>query len=190
MYSMVMMAALATSPVVPDCHRSACYGCSGCYGCYGGCTGCYGGCNGCYGGRRHGCWGCRGCWGCNGCYGVVVTPAQPAPPPPPDKKKMPPDGAEAAAPARLIVEVPANAKVFIDDTPTTSNSAVRTFVTPPLDRAKSYAYTVRVEVMRDGEPVSETKTVPVTAGGISRLSFTEMASAATEGGKAVAAAGR
>src|SRR5277367_6681986 len=54
MYSVVLMAALATTADVPACHGGGC-GChggyyGGCYGCYGGCYGCYGGCYGCYGG--------------------------------------------------------------------------------------------------------------------------------------------
>src|SRR5262249_43122388 len=63
MYSVVLMAALATSGETPDLgRRGGCHGCRG--GCYGGCYGGYGwGCHGCYGGGyRYG-----GCYG--GCYG-------------------------------------------------------------------------------------------------------------------------
>jgi uncharacterized protein (TIGR03000 family) len=96
----------------------------------------------------------------------------------------------AANRARLIVEVPAGAKVFIDDQPTTSTAALRTFVTPALDPRKNYVYTVRAEVIRDGAPVQETKEVAVSAGTTSRLSFHDMARTAASAGKAVTAAAR
>jgi len=89
MYSVVLMAALATSSSAPDFgHRcSGCSGYSGGHGCHGGgyatwCTGgwgCYGW--GCYGSTGMGCyagwsgWGCRGGGGCygggygGGCHG-------------------------------------------------------------------------------------------------------------------------
>jgi uncharacterized protein (TIGR03000 family) len=197
MYSMVLLAALGPSPMIPDCHfRGGCHGCRG-GGCYGGCYGggcygggCYGGCygGGCYGG---GCYG-GGCYG-GGCYGGYAAPVKKMPageavPPPKEKKNV--DEEAALNRARLIVELPADAKLFIDDKPTTSTASVRTFLTPDLERGKSYMYTVRAEVMLDGQPVSETKTVGVTAGNISRLSFLDMGRAAANGGKTVVSATR
>jgi uncharacterized protein (TIGR03000 family) len=110
--------------------------------------------------------------------------------PPPTPKKKGGDEEASLNRARLIVEVPADAKIFIDDKPTTSTSNIRTFVTPDLERGKSYMYTVRAEAMRDGQPVSETKTVGVAAGNISRLSFLDMGRAAANGGKTVVSAER
>jgi hypothetical protein len=84
MYSMVLMAALTTGSVAPECHRWG--GCCGCYGGYGG--GCYGGCyggyGGCYGGGGwggcYGCWGGYSSWGCCGCYGGgFAAPIWPGP---------------------------------------------------------------------------------------------------------------
>jgi uncharacterized protein (TIGR03000 family) len=169
MYSMVLVAALATSPVVPDCHRG-CHGCHGCYGCYGchGCWGCYGGCYGCYGG-------CYGCYG--GCYGYYAAPAP---------TKM----ASTGAPAQLIVQVPADAKLFLDDQLTTTSSEERTFVTPNLDSGYLYTYTVRAEISRDGQKYTETKKIGVTAGSTSRLSFTESAMIAAKNDQSVVSAGR
>jgi uncharacterized protein (TIGR03000 family) len=182
MYSMVLVAALASSPMTPDCHRGGCHGCSGCYGCYGGC---YGGCHGCYGGGYYGCTG--GCYGCGGGYvQPKQMPGEKLPPPKEKEKK----GAEETAlnRARLIVELPANARLFIDDQPTSSMAAQRTFLTPPLDPNKSYVYSVRAELVRDGQTISETKEVGVTAGGVSQLSFNDLRRAT--GGRAVPTAGR
>jgi uncharacterized protein (TIGR03000 family) len=171
-----------------------CYGCAGggwmgCYGSAGGgWMGCYGsagggwmGCYGSAGGGWMGCYGgCAGvlgsCYG--GCYGACYGGPSVAPPPmekpaTPDK----PDKEETvkAERARLIVEVPEGAAVFIDDRPTTSTAAVRTFRTPALAAGQTYYYEVRAEVLRDGRRVTETKKVRVRAGEEARADFTDMA---------------
>ncbi len=179
MYSMVLVAALASSPMTPDCHFGR--GCHGCHGCYGSC---YGGC--CGGG-----YGCSG-YGCSGSYGCTGGTMTPTAPPPPAKKEMP---GEAVPPpkekasldrARLIVSLPADARLFIDDQATTSTSAQRTFVSPPLDADKTFVYTVRAEVVRDGQTISDIKTVNVTPGRVSQVSFMDLGTEAN-GGIAVAA---
>jgi uncharacterized protein (TIGR03000 family) len=132
-----------------------CYGCRGCHGCYGcyGCYGCWGGClGGCYG-----CWGggCHGGYGYGGYrygayYGGFV---------------------QADAPATLVVNLPAEAKLTIQDQPTTSQSAQRTFVSPPLKQGESYTYTLKAEMNRDGKPMMLTKEVLVQAGRLSEVNF-------------------
>jgi uncharacterized protein (TIGR03000 family) len=183
-----------------------CYGCFGaCYGgysyssCYG-CHGCYGysACNGC-----HGCWGstygCAGC--CGGCtgssYGVVAyggvwgatytysdtipfgppsfIPTKVTEPVPLPKKL---DGKSGDGSARLIIEVPENAKLYIDDKLMKTATAERLFYTPPLAPGQKYFYDVRVEVEKDGQPVSQSKRVIVEAGASVRESFRNMAGAA------------
>src|SRR5947207_4870996 len=144
MYSVVLMAALATGGAnAPACwgHGSGCHGCHGCSGCYGsygysGGWACYGGCYGCWGysggcyGAGYGCYGCHGCYGCYGCYGSNYAPVYSTPipvippatsgtptgpmPAPADGKK----GGEARVDptrAKVIVELPAEAKLYIDD---------------------------------------------------------------------------
>jgi uncharacterized protein (TIGR03000 family) len=154
----------------------------GCYGCYGGGWGCWGGYStwayGCYGGCYGGCWG--GCYGGYGGYGTVV-PGAVAPadsgseglpsPKPEDKDKS---KTEATNRARLIVEVPADARLYIDDRAMKTTSDVRTFSTPDLEPGQLYYYEVRAEVVRDGKPVSQTKRVIVRAGATVRASFTDL----------------
>jgi len=184
-----------------------CYGCSGCYGCYGccggcwGCYGCYGGCYGCYGGC-YGCHGCYGCYGCSGCYGYApayVTPVVPEAAPlaaPPAAPPAPPEAAPAPKKegsgttvlpnkARVIVQVPADAKLFIDDQLMRATSERRVFNTPALDVVQEYFYDVRAEVVRNGKTYSETKRVIVKAGAEVRTSFVSLANAAAAA-KAVA----
>jgi uncharacterized protein (TIGR03000 family) len=134
------------------------------------------------------------CWGgCSGWYPGVgwqygynapstpigpMTPAAPAPQPKPEAKPdSEPDGMNGAlAPggARLIVEVPADALVFLDDRPMRTPGAVRSFDTPALEAGRTYYYAVRVQVMRDGKPIVDEKRVLIRAGEVARASFEGM----------------
>jgi len=175
-------------------------GCTGVAACTGyvGCTG-YANCSGCNGGhglfKRHGNRGCHGSYGCSGyanCCGVVVVsnccgctgvvqgkPAAPAAKPAPapaEKKPVEPKRAPApaslnAAPAKVLVSLPADATLTIDGQATASQGASREFVSPALQVGTDYSYTIKVEVTRDGKPVSESKTVIVRAGETSEVSF-------------------
>jgi uncharacterized protein (TIGR03000 family) len=168
-------------------YGAGCYGCCGgsCFGgCYGAAFGCYGGCfGGCYGG----CWGMGyGCYG--SCYGGVHAPAAPAPgdggvtppggtPTPPGQKlPKPKQGDEekqtsGATKAKLIVEVPADAKLYIDDKLTKATSARREFKTPALTPGQAYFYDVRAEVVREGRTRSATQRVIIRPGQVYRADF-------------------
>jgi len=152
-----------------NCHGgyvSACHGCHGGYACNGGC---HGG-RGCHGGLfRRGCHGCNG--GCHGgyaCHGCTGGPA-PAPAPAPggpEKIKAPPKTASASvnAPATIVVSLPKDAKLTIDDTLTSSTSAQRVFASPSLEAGMEYYYTLKGEMIRDGQSITTTKTIAVHAG--------------------------
>ena len=167
---------------------SGCYG--GCYGCYGGygwssCYGCYG-CYGGYSGSGYGCYGCYSAWGCHGCYGgYPVMPAMPEAPIYKDKDKdtLPPPykgaGNEESVRASLTVELPADAKLFVDGQPMKTTAATRRFVTPPLARGQAYFYDLRAEVVRDGQTVTLSRRVVVQPGQEARASFTELQSPPT-----------
>jgi uncharacterized protein (TIGR03000 family) len=185
MYTMVLMAAMSGGADMPDCHRrNSCHGCygGGCYGgaYYGGCRGgCYGGVSyggGCYGGAYYG----------DGYYGGypyrTMPPAktpEKVPPPkgsgseeqtaPPNREDLPPPETSA----RLIIAVPADATVFIDERPTTTTASQRTFATPALERGFRYYYTVRAEVVRNGALFTSTQRVSFGAGDQVRVNFSE-----------------
>lgn len=196
------------------CHgNSACAGCYGCGGGYG-CGGCYG-YGGCYGGYGAvACCSCYGASAYNGygyCYGACYggycmggftnyapaisapAPARPEVVPPPVK----PEGVPPAKPkpkidetslnnqARLIVEVPADARLLIDGTPMKSTS--RVFRTPRLDPKLTYYYDVTAEVVRDGKTVSSTRRVIVRAGEEVRTAFADLPA---NKGEATASAGK
>jgi uncharacterized protein (TIGR03000 family) len=175
------------------------------YGCWGGYSSCFGG--GCFGGGCFGGgWGCMGdgCWGgygCADCYGgaayaptylpgATVAPGATMPPASPGGEQLPapkPDetkGSMTSNRARLIVELPAGAKLYIDDNPIPVTAGRRAFQTPALDRTQTYYYEVRAEVMRDGKPVRETKRVIVRAGEVVRANFRDLGNESVAAAKA------
>jgi uncharacterized protein (TIGR03000 family) len=153
------------------------HGCSGgCYGCSGGYYGCSGGCYGCSGVVYQGCSGMY--QGCSGgmyqgcCGGVIHTPVAPAPekaPAPTEKKKAELMGSTSAT---LVVNLPADAKLRIDETATTSTGTNRVFQSPALEPGKVYQYTLRAEIIRDGKPVKMEKVVEVEAGQTKQVPLT------------------
>jgi uncharacterized protein (TIGR03000 family) len=186
MYSLVLMAALTSGADTPACwHRSSCHGCSGysCGGCYGGygCHGCHGyhGCYGGYGCYSGGGWGgCYGGWSgygsCAGCWGGVPGPVvAPLSTPPVEKKKE----SRLEQPARLLVELPTDAKLYVDDTPMRTSKDRREFRTPPLQVGQTYYYILKAEIVRDGETITETKRVLVKAGDQVQANFGDMSAA-------------
>src|SRR5947209_5368237 len=139
MYSVVLMAALSTGGEAPAFGRHGCHGCWGCCGGCWGCHGCCGGCWGCCGGCCGGCWGCGGCcggcWGCQGCCGGCwggngggrradvgntryIAKAS-------VRAKAQLAKAPQTKPARIVVDLPSDARLFVDNQPTTSTSARR-----------------------------------------------------------------
>jgi uncharacterized protein (TIGR03000 family) len=187
MYS-VVLAALMTTQGASPAWGHGCWGCHGCHGCCGGYNafsyGCCGGCWGCCGGCCGGCWGCcGGCWGCwggcNGCYGclggyaVAYAPSMAAP-------------VYAAAPmtqpgqAEIIVQLPADARLYVDGQPVTLKSTARRIVTPRLENGQQYYYTLRAEATRDGKPVRAEKRVTFRAGDVARVNLDDLSGQTAE----------
>jgi uncharacterized protein (TIGR03000 family) len=133
------------------------------------------------------------CYGCTGSHGVVayggvwgasytysdtipfgppgyIPGKVPAAAPPPTK--IEPKTGDGTA--RLIIDVPEGAKLYIDDKLMKTTTAERLFYTPPLEPGHKYFYDVRVEVQKDGQPVFQSKRVIVQAGDVVRESFRKM----------------
>jgi uncharacterized protein (TIGR03000 family) len=70
------------------------------------------------------------------------------------------------APAMLVVNLPADARLTVDGESTRSTSTRRTFTSPPLVPGKSYSYTLRAEFTKNGETLTVTKRVPVRTGAV------------------------
>ncbi len=76
--------------------------------------------------------------------------------------------------ARLIVDVPADARLFVHNQPTHSTAGRRSFVTPQLNPDKTYCYELRVELVRAGQPMTEYRHVFIRAGEVARASFLDL----------------
>lgn len=184
MYSMVLATMLTTGAATPtwgggwySCH--GCHGCHGCYGCYGCCGGCYGCCGGCYGcygccGGCYGCYGCcggcYGCYGCYGCWGSVVYYVPTAAPAKAEEKKKEVSSV-TSMPAKVLVQLPTDATLYINGQKSTLTTTTRTIVTPALPTGENYYYTMRTEVVRDGKVLTESKRVSLQAGEVSQVDF-------------------
>jgi uncharacterized protein (TIGR03000 family) len=66
--------------------------------------------------------------------------------------------------AYLNVSVPADAKVYLQDQLMTNEGTDRRFVTPQLVNGVQHVYTVKVEVVRNGQTISKTAQAVVAAG--------------------------
>jgi uncharacterized protein (TIGR03000 family) len=142
-----------------------------------------------------------GSWGSMGGVVVETAPAAgvPASPPPAHPSDMPADGnlppipgADAdmpddtapAAPvdngaglyrrptsATLTVRVPADARVFVNGLATTSTGSVRRYVSNGLRDGYNYTYSIRAEIVRDGQTITETQAVKLQAGDAPSVEF-------------------
>jgi uncharacterized protein (TIGR03000 family) len=202
MYTVVLMTALTAGDVTPDhffrggcrgflgghscsggcygysngCYGSGCYG-SGCYG-RGGCFG-WGAWGGCSGGGGNGCCGGGGCYGaygagCTGgygCYGsgAYVMPVDQGRPAMPSS-----EGQTQQVRAQVTIDVPPEAKLFIDGNLMKSGSGRRVFETPALTPGQVYYYEVRVELVRNGQTLSDTQRVVLRPGQAASASFAHL----------------
>jgi uncharacterized protein (TIGR03000 family) len=80
---------------------------------------------------------------------------------------------EPRAPATLVVRLPSDAKIWLDDYASSQTGPQRIFTTSPLERNASYYYTVRIELMREGTKITAVKQVRVRAGETTAVDFAE-----------------
>jgi uncharacterized protein (TIGR03000 family) len=92
--------------------------------------------------------------GSHGSAGGVAsfTPAQAA------KVEVPKDG------VILTVQVPAEARVFVNGKETSSLGTTRVFASKGLTPGKKYDFVVKMQSSRDGKPLEQSKTVSLIAG--------------------------
>lgn len=180
MYSIVMLMAMSGAPEMPAWggRMGGCCGCQGggwsCGGGNGcGCRGGHGlfGGRGCGGGwgRGHGCCGNNNCGCCGqmasscGCCGYVANSCGCC-------GGMAMGGAYGgamvmtSAPATIVVNLPADAKLSFDGNATNSTNANRRFNTPALQAGSDLSYTLTAEIVRDGKTLTATQLVTVRAG--------------------------
>jgi uncharacterized protein (TIGR03000 family) len=78
---------------------------------------------------------------------------------------------QAPAPARVTVELPANARLFVNGVACPLTSERRSFQSPDLQPGQEYSYTLRAELQRNGQTLTRTQRVRVAAGREVRVSF-------------------
>jgi uncharacterized protein (TIGR03000 family) len=81
--------------------------------------------------------------------------------------------------ARVVVNLPADAKLFVDDQLMKASSEHRTFNTPALEEGQVYYYELRAEVMRNGQKTVQNKRLTLRSGEIFEASFTDLGSGVT-----------
>jgi uncharacterized protein (TIGR03000 family) len=86
-----------------------------------------------------------------------------------------PENMSTVAPrAQIVVDVPADAKLFVDDQPMKTTSSRRVFRTPILDPGQTYYYILRAEIVRDGKTQTATKRVIIRSGEEIETFFAEL----------------
>lgn len=173
-----------------------CWGCTGCYGCWGGCWsapavwapgpgyrgwwgpyyghGCYGaGCVGTYGTMAN--TSARAVWGADYTYSGSTPTSRPSHVPgqvnAPASSGVSAPNATSNTSARIVLEVPHDAKLYVDDQLMKNATGERHFYTPALKAGEQYFYDVRIEMVQNGKTISESKKVIVRAGDSIRESF-------------------
>jgi uncharacterized protein (TIGR03000 family) len=84
------------------------------------------------------------------------------------------EGEVSADRARIIINLPRDAKLFVEDRQIKGAAQKKEFLTPTLEKDQYYYYEFRAEVVRDGKPVSETRRLMLKAGGTFRADFSSL----------------
>jgi len=86
-----------------------------------------------------------------------------------------PTRSTSAAPARLKVKLPAEARLYVDGVQAPLTTGERSFDTPALEQGRTYFYTLKAELSREGRTVTETKRVSFEAGKQLTVEFNNLA---------------
>jgi uncharacterized protein (TIGR03000 family) len=73
--------------------------------------------------------------------------------------------------AHIQIQVPPDAEIWFDGTPTKRTGQLREFVSPPLKPGTNHGYDIRARWMQDGRPVELTRSIPIHAGDRVSLNF-------------------
>lgn len=84
---------------------------------------------------------------------------------------------KSANSARVVVKLPSDARLYVDNVLCNLTSGTRAFNTPALQPGRKYYYTLRTEMNRDGRTVNQSQRVIVTAGQRVNVNFAEQAAA-------------
>lgn len=109
------------------------------------------------------------------------APAQPSPAEPPasvpeNRLRIPLTHSSTGSTGRatVLVKLPADATLYAEGQRLSLTSAERSFVTPPLPLSEDYSYSFRVEYVRSGETISQSKKASVRAGNTTTIEFIDL----------------
>jgi uncharacterized protein (TIGR03000 family) len=86
-------------------------------------------------------------------------------------------GTPQAAPGKVSIVLPPDAKLTFNGVQATGTGDTRTYVTPDLAAGRDYEYVLTAEVIRGGQIFSATERVIVRAGNVTQVSLVPAASA-------------
>jgi uncharacterized protein (TIGR03000 family) len=124
----------------------------------------------------YGSYGSHGSSGSHGSHGSYGTPVYRES----DAVAQPDAVNSTTSNSSIKVTLPENAKVYVNDAPTTSTGTERSYLSRGLRRGMTYTYEIRVEYEQDGQTVSEDQLVKLSAGETVSLSFGQAESQADE----------
>jgi uncharacterized protein (TIGR03000 family) len=90
------------------------------------------------------------------------------------RRERAPEEVSSQEAAQVTVRVPAEARLYVNSVLCPLTSETRSFNTPALERGREYFYNLRAEMVRDGETVSQTQRVTVTAGRQVSVEFNDL----------------
>jgi uncharacterized protein (TIGR03000 family) len=111
---------------------------------------------------------------CDGRCGAMGLDGHPVMPPghgPEKKDADKKDEKKDAAPGKVQINLPEDARLLFNGTAAAGTGATRSFTTPPLAPGQSYAYDLTAEVTRDGRVQTITERVVVRAGEKTRVTL-------------------
>jgi uncharacterized protein (TIGR03000 family) len=76
--------------------------------------------------------------------------------------------------AKVTIIMPAEARLIVDGVAYPEGAAKRTLETPDLEAGRKYTYTMRAEMVRDGNKLKEERRVEVEAGKDVTVEFTKL----------------
>ncbi len=100
-----------------------------------------------------------------------ADPSTPAPAPPASGDAPAKETSLRSVDGMLAVEVPTDAKIFVNGQETSSTGDIRQYISRNLQPGYNYSYEVRAEIIRDGKKVDEVKTVDLKAGEVAKVAF-------------------
>jgi uncharacterized protein (TIGR03000 family) len=81
--------------------------------------------------------------------------------------------------ATVVVQLPEDARLYVDGQLANLTSTTRSFLTPELEPGRQYYYTIKAEADRGGRPLAQEKRIVVEAGKVARVQLNDLGATPT-----------